>query len=296
MSVGSGFFTVLVDENRPEKQWVPAGAPALEQKDYVDATWPSTQRFNFWIAQCKDDNGGGGGGDKNGEGGGESKGKRVGKNCNLMEPKYVQRLEMLNQKIMDIVVDGDEVKKMEKEWLAISDEQWAEWGFTGKFSFEQNRTKGSETQAKCFKFGPFCGKRTVLDIFRDDEAVIAALTEPEVSQAINFWEGQENFCPVSIAKLDSPCVDTTAYMKGAGKLDCQKYKSKTERSNCRTSARAYCDKVCPTKCVPAGSPRCRPMTTGTCGDTGCLTLVTFTALENSNAANANGKCYYYDVL
>ena len=38
-ALGSGFFTVLEAENRPEKQWVPAGAPALEQKDYVDATW-----------------------------------------------------------------------------------------------------------------------------------------------------------------------------------------------------------------------------------------------------------------
>merc|ERR1712166_1604289 len=52
-ALASGFFTVLVSENRPEKQWVPTGAAALEQKAYVDATWPSTQRFNFWIAQCK---------------------------------------------------------------------------------------------------------------------------------------------------------------------------------------------------------------------------------------------------
>tara|TARA_B110000211_G_C13671220_1_gene374608 strand:- start:63 stop:476 length:414 start_codon:yes stop_codon:yes gene_type:complete len=94
-----------------------------------------------------------------------------------------------------------------------------------------------------FKFGPFCGKRTMLDIFRDDDAVIDALTLAEAKQAVNFWEGQDNFCPVSIAKLDSPCVDTKAHNPSANKLDCQKYTTKDERGNCRVAAKAYCDKI-----------------------------------------------------
>ena len=92
LGFASGFFTVLVTENRPEKQWVPDGAPALEQKDYVDKTWPSEQRFNFWIAQCKKD-----------------KNAVPGTGCSLLEPKYIQRMQELNQKLMDIVIDGAEV-------------------------------------------------------------------------------------------------------------------------------------------------------------------------------------------
>ena len=114
-------------------------------------------------------------------------------------------------------------------------------GYSGKFQFFENRTIGNETKSKCFKFGPFCGKRTMLDIFRDDKAVIDSLTVPEIKQAVNFWEGQDNFCPISIAKLDSPCVDTRQYLNSANKLDCQKYKTTLERQNCRTSAQAYCD-------------------------------------------------------
>lgn len=218
-ALASGFFTVLVAENRPEKQWVPTGAAALEQKAYVDATWPSTQRFNFWIAQCKKDDAAsqsGGGGDRNGQGGGKKK-ENIGKDCNIFAPKYVQRLQLLNQQIMDIVVDGDEVHKQDK-FKDIPEETWTKWGYNGKFQFFENRTKDFETKSKCFKFGPFCGKRTILDIFRDDDEVVNKLTAAEAEQAINFWEGQDNFCPVSIAKLDSPCVDTSKHNADANKL------------------------------------------------------------------------------
>ena len=53
--LGYGFF-IIDSESRPEKQWVPSGAVALDQKDYVDAQWPGSQRFAFWIATCKVDN------------------------------------------------------------------------------------------------------------------------------------------------------------------------------------------------------------------------------------------------
>ena len=49
-----GGYPMLKNENRAEKQWVPRGAMALDHKDYTDVTWPSTQRFNFWIAKSKD--------------------------------------------------------------------------------------------------------------------------------------------------------------------------------------------------------------------------------------------------
>lgn len=39
-------FGVLETENRPEKQWVPGGAIALDHNDYVKETWPGSTRFN----------------------------------------------------------------------------------------------------------------------------------------------------------------------------------------------------------------------------------------------------------
>ena len=44
----------LEAESRADKQWVPDGAQALLDADYVSATWPSEQRFNLWIATCPD--------------------------------------------------------------------------------------------------------------------------------------------------------------------------------------------------------------------------------------------------
>ena len=41
-------------QNRPEEQWVPSGAQALEHNKYTGSMWPSTQRFEFYIAKCKE--------------------------------------------------------------------------------------------------------------------------------------------------------------------------------------------------------------------------------------------------
>lgn len=43
-------FSVLETENRPEKQWVPDGAVALDHNDYVKGTWPGSTRFNVSAA------------------------------------------------------------------------------------------------------------------------------------------------------------------------------------------------------------------------------------------------------
>merc|ERR1711968_56786 len=143
------------------------------------------------------------------------------------------------------------------------------------------------SQTKCFEFGPFCGKRTMLELFREDDIIIDNLNNSEVSQAVNFWEGQENFCPVSIARLDSPRVDASCYKADADPLDCQKYGTTTERANCRASAQSYCDAVCPTTCFPPGATNCRPMVLPgkSCGDNGCLSLVSFNNLAAENAAD-----------
>merc|ERR1711871_1813275 len=86
-----------------------------------------------------------------------------------------------------------------------------------------------------------------------------------------------------------PCVDASIYKSDADPLDCQKYTTTSERSNCRSAADAYCSDVCPTVCVQTGGPDCRPMVQpgATCGDSGCLSLVSFTQLENNAAQNSD---------
>eukprot|EP00946_MAST-07B_sp_MAST-7B-sp1_P001662 g1662.t1 len=120
LAFSAGFFIpgLLVSENRPEKQWVPLGADALEQKIYVDETWPSTQRFNFFIAKCR------------------------GEGCNLLDAKYVRRLRDINERIMRVTVDGEAVRTSEEYSSRgkplYTAEQWDEWGYNGTFQFRQN--------------------------------------------------------------------------------------------------------------------------------------------------------------
>ena len=272
LGFAAGFFIpgLLVSENRPEKQWVPTGAAALEQKVYVDETWPSTQRFNFFIAKCR------------------------GESCNILEPKYAQRLRDINDKIMNVVIDGQKLRASDEYSSRgkplYTEQQWHDWGYNASFQFRQNFSNGVKvTETKCFEFGPFCGKRTMLEIYREDDVIIDNLTMPQVKQAVNFWEGQENFCPISIARLDSPCVDTSIYKSNADPLDCQKYTTLSQRKNCRMSAEAYCNATCPTVCVQRGGPDCIPSVAPgtTCGDSGCLSLVSFNQLENDNAQDSD---------
>merc|ERR1719331_3268001 len=72
---------VLESESRPEKQWIPDGALALDHMEYVKKAWPSQQRFNMWIAV---DQGGG----------------------NVLTAAHMQRLQEINTEIMGIVIDG----------------------------------------------------------------------------------------------------------------------------------------------------------------------------------------------
>merc|ERR1711871_1780756 len=91
-----------------------------------------------------------------------------------------------------------------------------------------------------------------------------------------------------------PCVDAFIYKSDADPLDCQKYGTKTERDNCRASAQAYCDAVCPMHQVCNSFGFCTPKLNGTCGDNGCRTLVSFNDLaaesaDDSATANTTGS-------
>ena len=247
-----GGYPMLKNENRAEKQWVPRGAMALDHKDYADGMWPSSQRFNFWIAKSKD-------------------------GSNVMTAKYIQELNRIYKEIMAIEVSVEEVKDIHGisgknkryKWASVTDKQWEV--FNGTWSFD--RRPG--TKRKCAKFGPFCGKSSPLEIFRQDDKIIEQLTDATTLQAFNFWESQTQMCPVTIARADSPCIDTSKWKAGAGRLDCQTYKTATQRQNCRDSANNYCNSTCP-GLIPGPN----------CNDNGCISLRSFNNLAGQNNNNS----------
>jgi len=235
----------LKNEGRAEKQWVPRGALALDHQDYTQATWPSRSRFNFWIAECTD-----------------------GEDCNAMDAKHIKELMRLHKAIMDIEVDVNDVKKL-STWEDVTEEQWATFNGTWSFGLKRDASGNEITKRKCQAFGPFCGMSSPLEIFRSDEAVIKDLTDAESLQAFNFWESQEQSCPVTIARSTSPCYSDA----------CQQYKTLTQRKVCRDSANAYCNITCPDV-----------TNENTCKDNGCVTLLGFERLAQMNMASGrNGS-------
>ena len=254
----SAGWSVAVTEERPDKQWVPAGAESLKQGEYLKQQWPSDRRLTFFIATPKDPKG------------------------NLFEAKYVQALYGRHAAIMAATVDGDAIVKeldTDANIKAQPDRPWTK--YAGNWSFDFRR--GSKR--RCYEFGPFCGQTSLLGVFRDDAKVIEKLDDKLALQAVNFWESQKQLCPISIASADSPCVNTQAWNKAAKPGDCQAYKTKTERENCRKSALAYCAKHCPVKCVKRpGMARCQPMAVNpaTCADNGCLSLAVFESFGATN--------------
>ena len=196
----------LKNEGRAEKQWVPRGAPAIDHKDYAEATWPSRSRFNFWIAECTEEN------------------------CNAMDAKHMKELMRLHKEIMEIKIDVKDVRKL-STWDGLTDEQWDTFNGTWSFQEERDSNRNVISKRKCQGFGPFCGMSSPLEVFRSDEAVVKDLTDAESLEAFNFWETQEQSCPVTIARSVSPCYQSY----------CQSYKSATERTQCRNAATSYCN-------------------------------------------------------
>eukprot|EP00928_Gymnodinium_smaydae_P041635 TRINITY_DN2814_c0_g2_i5.p1 TRINITY_DN2814_c0_g2~~TRINITY_DN2814_c0_g2_i5.p1 ORF type:complete len:1037 (+),score=240.45 TRINITY_DN2814_c0_g2_i5:86-3196(+) len=262
-----GGVPFLVNETRPEMQWVPAGSLALEHNEYVKATWPGNARFNFYVATCADVDPA---------------------DCNILEPKYIKRLHQINTNVMNISVDGDKIVKdldeTHKTSASDSDEKrpWAkyagQWSFMGDPKEDDSGSVTFENRA-CFSFGPFCGKQSVMDIFKDDDNVIDQLDSTKVERAINFWEDQEGLCPLSIATSNSPCFEST----------CQKYDTKVERQACRTQAGNYCKSRCPTRTYKyKGNDVTVPINMKTCEDRGCITMGAFDSITPADPVDTNG--------
>ena len=263
-------FAKLQNETRPEKQWVVEDAKALTQNDFVKETWPSSLRLNMWIATCKDEAA-----------------------CDITDAAHTQRLFAVHERIMALEVDGDAIAATLDEANpeeAGDGAPWAKYKGTWKYK------SGPPDHWMCFKTGPFCLERSVLNVYRDDKPVVDALTNAAAVDALNFWEDQAQFCPVSIAREDSPCRDaskwnpenaTTDALKGA----CQTYTTATEKKVCREASAHYCKHVCPTRCragTGVGGVTCVPeaVDSATCKDNGCLTLQTFGGLAGGGGGGA----------
>eukprot|EP00948_MAST-09A_sp_MAST-9A-sp1_P001700 g1700.t1 len=253
-ALGYGFAS-MENETRPDKQWVPSGSKALIHKDYVDAQWPGAQRFSFWIATCKVDN------TKFPKGSAEEAAEKA--KCNLLEAKYLQRLFQLNERIMSVKVDGDAiVADMDKAHGTKGERPWTAWAGNWTFNkYHLYEDRHEDDQSKCFKFGPFCGKSSILDIFNDDKNIIGNMTDTDVLNAIEEYETQTTSCPLTLARQDSPCVSPQSWEPTASATDCKNYKTPLERCNCRIASIKYCQSVC-----PFGSRL------DDCGDRGCLQI------------------------
>ena len=76
---------------------------------------------------------------------------------------------------------------------------WKVWDGNWTFNeYYDYKDKHENDKSKCFKFGPFCGKSSILDIFNDDEMVIMNMTNYEVRMAIQEYENQTTTCPLTL--------------------------------------------------------------------------------------------------
>jgi predicted RND superfamily exporter protein len=235
--VGAGMasgFARLQTESRPEKQWVPSGSPALEYNEYVLETWNSSMRMAWHILTCKTEG------------------------CNVLDKQHIEHLQQKYTDIRNLKLDGN--------WFVdsvLSSHEADFWGgadlpnetlskYRGTWSLgklEDDSVAHGETKRKCFDFGPVCATQLLTSVFGDDDKAISRLTPERISVGINNWEAQTKQCSVSIARSDSPCVDTTVFSDDVNTKadDCKLYNSIEERDRCRGAIAKYCETVCPTQ-------------------------------------------------
>jgi len=163
LAIGApGFLFVLETESRAEFQWVPRGAVALDHSKYAGDTWPGSQQFNFWVATCKGDN------------------------CNILDQKYVDRINSINERILKISINTSKVKTTDDAWNAISDTKWNAL-YNGTYSFDGSVTG---TKVLCSEFGPgICGVSSILGAFPFGTNV-STLTNQQVLDDLTAWNNQ----------------------------------------------------------------------------------------------------------
>lgn len=216
---GAG-FGMLENETRPEKQWVADGSPSLDHNAYVSENWPSKLRRNVFVAKCREEG------------------------CNVFETKYLQRMQELHEKILNVEVDGDKIyQEYEDKKKAGEDSPWEI--YKGTWTFRGNETAGHK--AKCFKIGDECWMDNILEVFHEDSNTMKHMTDSNALNAINFWEGQKSICSVSIGTPESPCINATRWDSGAAEDACQTYdwaKENSGQPGCKTAIGQYCASVC----------------------------------------------------
>jgi len=206
----AGGFSMLLSENRAEKQWVADGAPSLKMLEYVDDTWSSDMRFNGHIASCKDSG------------------------CNILDQAHLTELRAIYRELSSFVLDGEKiakarVKEFAKEDKEIFDKYSMDWSLDGDAE--------NDVARKCYAFGEQCNEQEITKLFEHDRVIPNAAG---IKLALKVWESDPQWmCPVSISNAASPCA------KLADDVDnvCQKV---LEQEDCYINIRAYCSTTgCP---------------------------------------------------
>eukprot|EP00929_Paragymnodinium_shiwhaense_P030468 TRINITY_DN17267_c0_g1_i2.p1 TRINITY_DN17267_c0_g1~~TRINITY_DN17267_c0_g1_i2.p1 ORF type:complete len:1128 (+),score=278.62 TRINITY_DN17267_c0_g1_i2:231-3386(+) len=255
-----GGYSMQEQENRPEKQWVATGTPSLAQNEYVRENWPSSARFNAFIAVPKQ------------------------AGANVLQAKYAKRLYEKQQFIMQIVVDGDELATEMQTTYGKADETAGD-DVKGKWVFDWSSDKTNATgyRRKCFTFGPFCAKSSVLDVLgthHEYPGMMNQLTDAAYLKAVNHWESQTTMCPLSLVNEDSPCYHDS----------CANYKTAQEKAECRKRTACYCPSKCPMQSftTPDGETRYAPADRSTCGDYGCAFVMEMMNGQSPASVCSNG--------
>jgi hypothetical protein len=134
-----------------------ARSTALDHQSYIAQTWPASQRWNTWAATCKTSG------------------------CNILDAVFMQRLALKMKQIEDIVIDGDAiVRDYDDDYKDNQPERpWAK--YAGMWSFDAT-SNALANNSKCFRNGPGCMSKSVLQYFPDpaapppsDTAVLSSL-------------------------------------------------------------------------------------------------------------------------
>jgi len=140
LTVALGYgWTKRVAENRPEKQWVPAGSKALLHQEYVQDTWPSDLGVNNYISTCVKPEG-----------------------CNMLNRTYLGTLFSKHIDFHGIKIDGSALAEAEKDNYHNDKPENDVSKYDGHWVFDKNFYTGKgEVKSKCYESGDRCFSNTV---------------------------------------------------------------------------------------------------------------------------------------
>jgi len=150
--LASGGMPMQESASDPATLWVPENAVSLEHSVYVKNNWPSQSRVNFYMAQPESGN-------------------------NVLTVANIQAFFATHERVLKVTIDGELVVK---DNPTLKEQYGGIWSFDGQ---------GGTNRKKCYSFwGDACGVSSVLDIFKNDAAMIAGLDQASLLEKINAYD------------------------------------------------------------------------------------------------------------